>query len=50
VSLSYEDAIVAPKEQLHDSYDEEGCHLFGDLIESKFEHMHEDEELWFDAP
>ena len=37
--LSYEDAIVALEEQLHDNYEEEGGYVSGDLIKSKFDHM-----------
>jgi hypothetical protein len=35
------------EEQLHDV---DGVNFSSDLIESKFEKMHKDEELWFDAP
>ena len=37
--LSYEDAIATLEEQLHDKYEEEGGHVSGDLIKSKFEHI-----------
>lgn len=39
----------ASEELVYDNYDDSCGHFSGGLIETKFEHMPEDEELWFDA-